>query len=109
MFSLFPALSERDVRFLIGLGLFGLVILFALAALVRTPLIYDESPYIKPVALLHQYGLSLTFLREYPEPAGLLHNVLHWALEPATGLRPQLVRLVNPTLLVLTIFLTALT
>ena len=96
-------------RLLIGLGLLGVIGLFLLVVLTRSPLVYDETPYLKPVALLHQYGLSLQFLKEYPQPAGLLHNVLQWALEPITGLRPPWVRLVNPTLLVLTTILTALT
>jgi hypothetical protein len=96
-------------RLLIGLGLAGLISLFVLIVLTRSQLIYDEVPYLKPVSLLHQDGLSLQFLKDYPEPAGLLHNVLHWVLEPITGLRLPWVRIVNPTLLVLTIILTALT
>jgi 4-amino-4-deoxy-L-arabinose transferase-like glycosyltransferase len=87
----------------------GLTVIFMLTVFMHSPLIYDEAPYLKPVALIHQHGLSLEFLRNYPEPAGLLHNVLHWALEPITGLRPPLVRMVNPTLLLLVIILTALT
>jgi 4-amino-4-deoxy-L-arabinose transferase-like glycosyltransferase len=94
---------------LIALGLIGLIGLFGLAAAPRAPLVYDEVPYLKPVGMLNQYGLSLRFLREYPEPAGLLHNVLHWALAPWTGLKPPLVRLVNPVLLALTILVTFLT
>ncbi len=84
----------------------GFLILFGLAALSRARLIYDEPLYLKPIALLKQHGLSLAFLRLYPEPAGLLHNVLHWALEPWTGLKPPLIRLVNPVLLAFTTFLT---
>ena len=91
---------------LVALGAAGLVGLFVLAATTRAPLVYDEAPYLKPVGLLNQYGLSLRFLRDYPEPAGLLHNVLHWVLQPWTGLSPPWVRLVNPVLLALTILVT---
>jgi hypothetical protein len=101
--------GDRNGRLLIVFGIFGVALLFALAALVHVPLIYDEAPYLKPVALLDQYGFSIKFLMEYPEPAGLLHNVIHWFLAPLTGLQPPLVRLVNPILLVFTIALTALT
>lgn len=110
MFSRLQSVFERDrARLLMGLGLFGLTFLFLLTYFVRIPLIYDEAPYLKPVALIKQYGLSLQFLNEYPEPAGLLHSVLHWALEPITGLRPPFVRMVNPVLLTITMVLTALT
>jgi hypothetical protein len=102
-------LEDLYPRLLIGLGLAGLICLFVLTVLTRSQLIYDEVPYLKPLSLLHQYGLSFQFLKDYPEPAGLLHNVLHWVLEPITGLRLPWVRLVNPTLLVLAIVLTALT
>jgi 4-amino-4-deoxy-L-arabinose transferase-like glycosyltransferase len=102
--------SARDyLESPIGVCVFGLIVLFGLAVFVATPLIYDEAPYLKPVALLHRYGLSLKFLEEYPEPTGILHNVIHWILEPVTELRPPLVRLVNPVLLILTIILTSLT
>jgi 4-amino-4-deoxy-L-arabinose transferase-like glycosyltransferase len=94
---------------LITLGASGLVGLFVLAASIHAPLGYDEVPYLRPVSLLHQYGLSLQYIRDYPEPAGLLHNVLHWTLEPITGLRPPFVRLVNPVVLSLAILFTFLT
>jgi hypothetical protein len=91
------------------LCLAGVLLVTALAATSRAPLVYDEVPYLKPVALVHRYGLSLRLLSEYPEPAGLLHNVLHRALEPWTGLAPPRVRLVNPALLGLTLMATWLT
>ncbi len=96
-------------RLVVILGLSGLAGLLALAATTHVPLVYDEAPYLGPVALLHQHGLSLQFIKEYPLPAGLLHNVLHWTLEPITGLSPPLVRLVNPALLVLAVLFNFLT
>ncbi|MDR3634989.1 MAG: hypothetical protein P4L84_14385 [Isosphaeraceae bacterium] len=107
---LVPVSSSRVCsRLSIGISLAGLALLTAVAALSRAPLVYDEAPYLKPVALLHHDGLSLRFLHDYPEPAGLLHNVLHWVLEPLTGLKPPGVRLVNPVLLGLTILVSFLT
>jgi len=71
-------------------------------------LIYDEPAYLAPVKLLKQHGLTLTFLRNYPEPAGILHNIIHWMLEPITLLEPQRLRLVNPIFLCLTAICTYL-
>lgn len=82
----------------------GYCILFCFVARSGPALVYDERYYFEPIALLHQYGLSLTFLREYPQGAGLLNNVLHWALAPITGLAAPAIRLVNPLFLLLTVY-----
>lgn len=100
--------SHSLSRLTIGLGAAGVLILTLAAALSRAPLVFDEAPYLKPLALLDQHGLSLRFLRDYPQPAGLLHNVLHWSLRPWTGLEPPRVRLVNPALLMVTLAATFL-
>jgi len=48
-FKLKLALLERDYAWLsITLRMLGLVVLFALAVIVGTPLIYREVPYLKP-------------------------------------------------------------
>jgi 4-amino-4-deoxy-L-arabinose transferase-like glycosyltransferase len=101
--------SRTYPRLQAGLGAFGLVALLALVASTDAHLTYDEVPYLKPVALLHQQGFSLQFVESYPEPAGLLHVLIHWALEPITGLHPPLVRFVNPALMVIAIVLNFLT
>jgi hypothetical protein len=62
----------------------------------------DESWYIASVPELHRLGLSRTFLREMPGPAGPLYAVFHALLEPLTGLRPPGIRLATAGLSVLT-------
>ncbi len=101
--------SLAHERLVLIVCLVGYGILFFLTALPGQPLLYDERSYLEPVASLKEHGLSLKFIKEYPQPAGLLHNVMHWTLEPLTGLEPPLVRLVNPVLLELTIVSLSLT
>jgi hypothetical protein len=68
--------------------------------------VYDERPYLLAVLpILDEVGLGRTFLLEYPHGAGISLGVLHWVLRPITGLEPVLVRLVNPVLFAVVLWL----
>lgn len=84
----------------------GLAILTLMAVAVRQPLLYDEPIYLQTVETLRQYGFSFSFLNNLEAPAGPLYAILHSSLAPITGLDVPGVRLVNITLLGLTILIT---
>jgi 4-amino-4-deoxy-L-arabinose transferase-like glycosyltransferase len=84
----------------------ALAILVVMTATVQQPLLYDEPIYLNAVETLKQYGLSFSFLRNLEVPAGPLYTILHNSLAPLTGLDAPGVRLVNITLLGLTILMT---
>lgn len=86
----------------------GFCILFCFVARTGPTLVYDEPYYFTTIDLLDQHGLSLTFVREYSEGAGLLNNVMHWLLAPITGLKAPWIRWINPLILVLTVYCTCL-
>ena len=77
----------------------GLVMLFGLVAMSGTTLVYDEPYYMDVVASVHEHGLSARFLQNVPGPAGPLHALVHYVLEPLSHLRPPRVRFVNLALL----------
>ncbi|CAN5817205.1 hypothetical protein BH23PLA1_BH23PLA1_19120 [soil metagenome] len=64
---------------------------------------WDETWYLASVEALRAEGLSGSFLRGLPGPAGPLYACVHFLLEPVTGLRPLPTRLANIGLFVLTI------
>lgn len=64
---------------------------------------YDEPYYLNNVELIKQYGLSDTFLEKLAGPAGPTFAVLHWLLEPVTGLEEIPTRLINVVLLFLSV------
>ncbi len=71
--------------------------------------VYDERYYLYNVSLLHEYGLSKTYLLHHTGSAGPLYSVLHYLLEPITQLRMPYIRFVNISLLLGTIYFLGLT
>lgn len=70
--------------------------------------VYDEVEYLLgTVTLLERLGPGRAFLLEYAHPAGSLFGLMHWALEPVTGLSPSIVRLINGVLTLLVAFVMA--
>ncbi|PSP00259.1 MAG: hypothetical protein BRC47_13210 [Cyanobacteria bacterium QS_7_48_42] len=84
----------------------ALAILVVMTATVQQPLLYDEPIYLNTVETLKQYGLSFYFLKNLEIATGPLYTILHNSLAPLTGLDAPGVRLVNITLLGLTILTT---
>lgn len=90
----------------LSLAALGTIILADLT--LRRSFVYDERPYLTDsLRLLDQFGLTREFLWEYPYPAGISFGIMHWVLRPITRLRPELVRLVNPILFLLVLWLTS--
>lgn len=86
-------------------GLLLWIVLAGLAAFSSKAPFFDEPWYLNHVGYIHEFGLGRRFLAEYPGYAGPLFPLLHWVLEPITGLRVPWVRLVNVALLGVTILL----
>jgi hypothetical protein len=84
-------------------GVVLLVAFLALVAAVATSppaYLYDEEAYANYIPLLRQHGLTREFLVSLTGATGPLHAFVHLAFEPATGLGPVRMRLVNVALLV---------
>jgi hypothetical protein len=54
---------------------------------------------VKYVALLHRYGLSVTFINSLDQLPGPLYAFVHMAFEPLTRLQPVRMRILNVVLL----------
>ncbi len=89
--------------------LFGLITLIAIIIIFNKPPLYDEPYYLQNIPLLHKYGISKVYLLHHLGSAGPLYPVLHYLLEPVTGLQMPYVRLVNIGLLLGVIYFLAVT
>ncbi len=69
---------------------------------------YDEPYYLENVEILHQLGLSQAFMLQLKGPAGPLHGLIHFVVEPLTDLQVKPTRMVNIVLALLTLFMTYL-
>jgi 4-amino-4-deoxy-L-arabinose transferase-like glycosyltransferase len=101
---------EETYRSKITCYITSLASLFILAGMVVTvqkPLVYDEPIYQQTVETLKQYGFSISFLNNMKVTTGPLYTILHNSLAPLTNLDVPGVRLVNVTLLCLTIITTS--
>lgn len=84
---------------MLGLLMAAFAVLVIQAARSPGRLTYDEPYFANYVALLHEHGLSRTFLRSLSGTAGPLYAVVQAAFEPLTALTPPGMRLVNVGLL----------
>lgn len=91
------ALQPRTL--LLGLLAVAFAVLVVQAARSPARLAYDEPYFANYVALLHEHGLSLAFLRSLSGTAGPLYAFVQAAFEPLTALSPPGMRLVNVGLL----------
>lgn len=83
----------------VALCLFALLV--TISASLKPPL-HDETYYLATVSLFDEYGVSRTFLRALPGPAGPTYTFVQALARPFTGLELRGARLVNFCLLLAT-------
>jgi hypothetical protein len=96
--------SERfSMRAVSGVLLIAFLLLLILVAKSPDRLIYDEPYFANYIQLLHQYGLSKTFLNALTAAPGPLCSFIQVIFEPMTRLLPVRMRFVNVFLLLVVI------
>jgi hypothetical protein len=94
--------ATREPQILARLLLAAAFIVFVvLVANSPARIIYDERYFIKDLPLLHEHGLTPTFLTLLSGAVGPLYAIVHAAFEPLTHLHPVGMRLVTVFLLIL--------
>lgn len=93
-------------RLILATGITGYLLLLLITILHWQPPLSDEAVFLSNVHLLHEYGLSRTFLLNIDKQTpGPLYQFVHYALEPVTHLQTPAIRLVNTSMLLLIILL----
>jgi hypothetical protein len=84
----------------------GFFIVVVLATLLNNhQFVYDEPYHLGNVELLKQYGLTNEYLHALNGPAGPTYAIVHFLFSPITQLKLIPVRLVNPLLFIVAIWL----
>jgi 4-amino-4-deoxy-L-arabinose transferase-like glycosyltransferase len=83
----------------------GLAFVLLFVVFNKATFTFDEPYYLNNVELIKQYGFTNTFLIKLGGPAGPLHSVVHWMLQPITRGSIVPTRLVNVVFLLASIYL----